>query len=85
MKYSPTVSSSRRKSRAAHFKSDSEARRKLMSSHLAKELRTKYNVSMRPPAPRHARKCVSNLYLTGGVMYLLLCVAGARRPHPQGR
>jgi large subunit ribosomal protein L26e len=44
MKYSPTVSSSRRKARKAHFASDSESRRVLMSTHLSKDLREKHNV-----------------------------------------
>ena len=38
------VSSSRRKSRKAHFAAPSSIRRKIMSSALSKELRTKYNV-----------------------------------------
>ncbi|GKY95472.1 60S ribosomal protein L26B [Mayamaea pseudoterrestris] len=44
MKYSLTVSSSRRKSRKAHFGAHSEARRKLMSANLSKELRARHNV-----------------------------------------
>jgi hypothetical protein len=48
------VSSSRRKSRKAHFAAPSSIRRKIMSSALAKDLRTKYNVRptklmMNPP------------------------------------
>lgn len=38
------TSSSRRKSRKAHFGAPSSVRRKIMSSALAKDLRTKYNV-----------------------------------------
>ena len=38
------VSSSRRKSRKAHFAAPSSIRRKIMSSALSKELRTKHNV-----------------------------------------
>ncbi|KAL7283350.1 hypothetical protein ACG7TL_002779 [Trametes sanguinea] len=38
------VSSSRRKSRKAHFSAPSSVRRKIMSSSLSKELRAKYNV-----------------------------------------
>jgi hypothetical protein len=38
------VSSSRRKSRKAHFAAPSSIRRKIMSSALSKDLRTKYNV-----------------------------------------
>eukprot|EP00811_Abedinium_folium_P013132 NODE_22202_length_718_cov_2.949239.p3 GENE.NODE_22202_length_718_cov_2.949239~~NODE_22202_length_718_cov_2.949239.p3 ORF type:complete len:130 (-),score=41.82 NODE_22202_length_718_cov_2.949239:197-586(-) len=44
MKVKPTVSSSRRKSRKAHFTAPSSVRRKLMSSRLSKELREKYHV-----------------------------------------
>lgn len=40
----PDVSSSRRKSRKAHFSAPSSVRRKIMSSSLAKDLRGKYNV-----------------------------------------
>lgn len=40
------VSSSRRKSRKAHFTAPSHIRRKIMSSPLSKELREKYNVSV---------------------------------------
>ncbi|EFY90322.1 60S ribosomal protein L26 [Metarhizium acridum CQMa 102] len=42
-KVSSTVSSSRRKSRAAHFKAPSSQRRVIMSAPLSKELREKYN------------------------------------------
>lgn len=42
------VSSSRRKSRKAHFTAHSTLRRKLMSSHLSKELRSQYNVRSMP-------------------------------------
>jgi hypothetical protein len=45
----PDVSSSRRKSRAAHFKAPSSQRRVIMSAPLSKELREKYNVSFSPP------------------------------------
>ena len=48
MKVKPTVSSSRRKSRKAHFASDSTSRRVLMSSRLAKDLREKYGVRSMP-------------------------------------
>ena len=43
------ISSSRRKSRKAHFSAPSSVRRKIMSSSLSKELRGKYNV--RSPYP----------------------------------
>lgn len=42
---SAEVASSRRKSRAAHFKAPSDQRRVIMSAPLSKELREKYNVS----------------------------------------
>eukprot|EP00816_Leptocylindrus_hargravesii_P009857 CAMPEP_0196806592 /NCGR_PEP_ID=MMETSP1362-20130617/6492_1 /TAXON_ID=163516 /ORGANISM="Leptocylindrus danicus, Strain CCMP1856" /LENGTH=143 /DNA_ID=CAMNT_0042180133 /DNA_START=233 /DNA_END=664 /DNA_ORIENTATION=+ len=42
MKFSNSVSSSRRKSRKAHFGSDSGARRKLMSANLSKELQARH-------------------------------------------
>ena len=42
------VSSSRRKSRKAHFSADSSARRKIMSASLSKELQAKYNVRSIP-------------------------------------
>jgi large subunit ribosomal protein L26e len=42
------VSSQRRKSRKAHFSAPSSIRRKIMSSHLNKELRTKYDVRSNP-------------------------------------
>eukprot|EP00798_Chlamydomonas_sp_ICE-L_P030888 gene30888-35935_t len=44
MKYSANVSSSRRKSRKAHFSAPSSERRKLMAAPLSAELRTKYSV-----------------------------------------
>ncbi|ORY99021.1 ribosomal protein L24 [Syncephalastrum racemosum] len=42
------VSSSRRKCRKAHFSASSEARRKIMSAPLSKELREKYNTRSIP-------------------------------------
>ncbi|PHZ15079.1 ribosomal protein L24, partial [Rhizopus microsporus ATCC 52813] len=42
------VSSSRRKSRKAHFTATSDVRRKIMSSPLSKELREKYSVRSIP-------------------------------------
>merc|ERR1719199_59483 len=48
MKYSTSVSSSRRKSRKAHFGADSEKRRKLMVANLSKELQAKYGVRSMP-------------------------------------
>ncbi|KAI6150510.1 ribosomal protein L24 [Pisolithus tinctorius] len=48
MKFNPDVSSSRRKSRKAHFSAPSSVRRKIMSSPLSKELRTKYSVRSLP-------------------------------------
>jgi hypothetical protein len=40
------VSSSRRKSRKAHFKAPSSIRRKIMSSPLSKDLRSKHSVRL---------------------------------------
>merc|ERR1712110_1121398 len=48
MKYSATVSSSRRKSRKAHFAAPSSERRKLMSAPLSTELRNKHKVRAVP-------------------------------------
>lgn len=42
------VSSQRRKSRKAHFSAPSNIRRKIMSSHLSKELKNKYDVRAIP-------------------------------------
>ncbi|CAG8831027.1 20052_t:CDS:2, partial [Racocetra persica] len=42
------VSSSRRKSRKAHFTAPSSVRRKMMSASLSKELRDKYNIRSIP-------------------------------------
>ncbi|CAH0041479.1 unnamed protein product [Clonostachys solani] len=47
-KVSSLVSSSRRKSRAAHFKAPSSQRRVILSAPLSKELREKYNVRSIP-------------------------------------
>ncbi|KAA1469460.1 ribosomal protein L24 [Dentipellis sp. KUC8613] len=48
MKFNPDTSSSRRKSRKAHFAAPSSIRRKIMSSTLAKDLRSKYNTRAIP-------------------------------------
>ncbi|UKK02930.1 60S ribosomal protein L26 [Theileria orientalis] len=48
MKTSKTVSSSRRKSRKAHFTAHSSKRRIIMSAVLSRELRQKYNVRSMP-------------------------------------
>ena len=42
------VSSQRRKSRKAHFSAPSSIRRKILSSHLSKDLKAKYNVRSIP-------------------------------------
>ncbi|KAG9304604.1 hypothetical protein G9A89_020168 [Geosiphon pyriformis] len=47
-KFSKDVSSSRRKSRKAHFSAPSSVRRKIMSAALAKDLREKYNTRSVP-------------------------------------
>ncbi|XP_071793228.1 large ribosomal subunit protein uL24-like [Asterias amurensis] len=48
MKRNPFVSSSRRKNRKRHFNAPSHIRRKLMSSPLSKDLRTKHSVRSMP-------------------------------------
>ncbi|KJE97213.1 60S ribosomal protein L26 [Capsaspora owczarzaki ATCC 30864] len=48
MKFNPDVSSSRRKSRKAHFAAPSSVRRILMSAPLSKELRTKHGIRSLP-------------------------------------
>ncbi|KAF8643868.1 hypothetical protein AX16_008884 [Volvariella volvacea WC 439] len=48
MKFNADVSSSRRKSRKAHFSAPSSVRRKIMSSALSKELRVKHNTRSLP-------------------------------------
>ncbi|KAK7252772.1 hypothetical protein RIF29_36966 [Crotalaria pallida] len=48
MKFNPRVSSSRRKSRKAHFTAPSSVRRVLMSAPLSGDLRSKYNVRSMP-------------------------------------
>jgi hypothetical protein len=49
VKVNKMVASSRRKSRAAHYKAHSTQRRTIMSAPLSKELREKYNVRLAPP------------------------------------
>ena len=48
MKQNKAVSSSRRKARKAYFTAPSSVRRKLMSSHLSKDLREKHGVRAMP-------------------------------------
>uniref|UniRef100_A0A7S2VBU1 KOW domain-containing protein n=1 Tax=Entomoneis paludosa TaxID=265537 RepID=A0A7S2VBU1_9STRA len=48
MKFTPAVTSSRRKNRKAHFTAHSEARRKLMSANLSKELQARHGVRSMP-------------------------------------
>merc|ERR1711964_308412 len=48
MKFSKNVSSSRRKSRKAHFSAPSSVRRTIMSAHLNKEQSQKYHVKSMP-------------------------------------
>ncbi|KAK7246579.1 hypothetical protein RIF29_41448 [Crotalaria pallida] len=48
MKFNPRVSSSRRKSRKAHFTAPSSVRRVIMSAPLSQDLRSKYNVRSMP-------------------------------------
>ncbi|PJF20168.1 KOW-like protein [Paramicrosporidium saccamoebae] len=48
MKFSPNVTSSRRKCRKAHFSAPSHVRRVIMSAPLSKELRGKHDVKSLP-------------------------------------
>jgi len=48
MKFNADISSSRRKSRKAHFSAPSSLRRKIMSSALSKELRAKHHARSLP-------------------------------------
>jgi len=48
MKFNPNVSSSRRKSRKAHFTAPSSERRIIMSAPLNSDLKQKYNVRSIP-------------------------------------
>ena len=48
MKFSKSVTSSRRKCRKRHFTAPSSIRRKLMSAPLSKDLRNKYHVRSMP-------------------------------------
>merc|ERR1711918_223030 len=48
MKFKPSVSSSRRKARKAHFTAPSSVRRKIMGAHLNKELSNKHHVKSMP-------------------------------------
>ena len=48
MKFSPSVSSSRRTTRKAHFTAPSHIRRVMMSSPLSEALKNKYNVNAMP-------------------------------------
>eukprot|EP00164_Ancoracysta_twista_P000382 GFYU01000523.1.p1 GENE.GFYU01000523.1~~GFYU01000523.1.p1 ORF type:complete len:143 (-),score=49.09 GFYU01000523.1:70-498(-) len=48
MKFSSAVSSSRRKSRKAHFTAPSSERRRIMSAALSGDLKSKYNVNAVP-------------------------------------
>jgi large subunit ribosomal protein L26e len=64
MKYSATVSSSRRKNRKAHFSAHSEARRKLMSANLSKELQARHGVRSMPIRKDDEVLVVRGLYKT---------------------
>jgi hypothetical protein len=76
------LSSSRSKSRAAHFKAGSGQRRVIMSAPLSKELREKYNVRLPQSTTAHSRKKEKkkrqqNLQVSA--------LTGSQHPHPQGR
>ncbi|KAJ3217640.1 60S ribosomal protein L26A [Clydaea vesicula] len=62
MKYSTDVSSSRRKSRKAHFSAPSSEKRHIMSSNLSKELREKYNARSIPIRKDDVVKIVRGKY-----------------------
>ena len=64
MKYSATVTSSRRKNRKAHFSAHSEARRKLMSANLSKELRARHGVRSMPIRKDDEVSIVRGMYKT---------------------
>ncbi len=59
------VTSSRRKQRKAHFAAPSSVKRVIMSSHLSRDLKTKYNVRSLP-----IRKDDEVLVVRGGVCSL---------------
>jgi large subunit ribosomal protein L26e len=64
MKFSPNVSSSRRKSRKAHFTAHSEARRKIMSANLSKELQARHGVRSMPIRKDDEVMIVRGIYKT---------------------
>jgi len=64
MKYSKTVTSSRRKNRKAHFSAHSEARRKLMSANLSKELQARHGVRSMPLRKDDEVQVVRGLFKT---------------------
>ncbi|KAJ3056489.1 60S ribosomal protein L26B [Rhizophlyctis rosea] len=61
-KLSNSVSSSRRKSRKAHFAAPSNIRRKILSAPLDKELRDKYNARSLPVRKDDVVKIVRGTY-----------------------
>ena len=65
MKFSPNVSSSRRKSRKAHFTAPSHVRRTLMTAPLSKELQAKHKVS-RGASERKKMDCAGSGWKVGG-------------------
>lgn len=66
MKRSSAVSSSRRKSRKAHFTAPSSVRRVLMSAPLSKELRLKHNVRSLPVRKNDEVRVVRGQYKGDG-------------------
>ncbi len=72
MKFNTAISSSRRKSRKAHFSADSSARRKIMSAPLSKELRKKHGVRLK------IRRFL--FYYTCTRCYFVICWRCARCP-----
>ena len=62
MKTHTCVSSQRRKSRKAHFTAPSSIRRRIMSSHLNKDLRTKHEVRSIPIRKGDTVKVMRGIY-----------------------
>lgn len=64
MKFNPAVTSSRRKNRKAHFGAHSEARHKIMSANLSKELQARHGVRSMPVRKDDEVMIVRGMYKT---------------------
>ena len=64
MKFNPAVTSSRRKNRKAHFGAHSEARHKIMSTNLSKELQARRGVRSMPVRKDDEVMIVRGMYKT---------------------